>query len=83
MEIWGNLSFMKYTGIIFQVEGEKKSQSYFFLMYPQIITYMIDKETCEVSQKSDFQFIRSTWCLQLIYNYMAFQENKNEPYEFL
>ena len=40
MEIWGNLSFMQYTGIIFQVEGKKLL---FFLMYPYIITYMIKK----------------------------------------
>ena len=33
-----------------------------FVMHPYIITYMIDKETHEVSHRSDtyFQFIRST-----------------------
>lgn len=43
----GNLSFMQYTGIIFQVKGKKIPL--IFLMHPYIITYMIDEETHEVS----------------------------------
>lgn len=79
----GNLSFMQCTGIIFKLKG--KHPTLIFLMYPYTIIYMIHEETHEVSHRSDiyFQFIRSTWCLQLICNSIAFQQNQNEPYKFL
>ena len=47
---------MQYTGIVFQVQGEKNPTLIIFLMHPYIITYMIDKETHEVSHRSDTYF---------------------------
>ena len=49
-----------YRGSISSPRG--KIPTLIFLMHPCIITYMIEKDTHEVSHRSDtyFQFIRST-----------------------
>ena len=51
-----------YRDSISSPKGKKIPTLFFFLMHPYIITYMIDKETHEVSHRSDtyFQLIRST-----------------------